>query len=167
MMVWSKIIRLIHWSVAVAIILNLYFLEEGEIAHERVGYVALALVVIRLIYGLFAKDAAAFSNFPISWSEIKEFIIAKIKFEKKDYHGHNPLASLVYILLWTCVINLALTGWMMGLDRFWGEEWLEEIHEYISVFTQVLIALHFMGMAMDSYSFKRKSWLPMFTGKKP
>lgn len=166
MIVWSKLIRLIHWSVAVAIILNLYFLEEGDTAHEYVGYAATAFVVLRLIYGFASKDNAAFSNFPVSWNSLKDFIKSKFKSEKRDYTGHNPLASIVYILLWVCVIGLAITGFMMGTDRFWGDEWLEEIHSYISLFIQILIALHFVGMALDSYNFKRKSWMAMLTGKK-
>lgn len=166
MVIWSKLIRLIHWCIAVALILNLYFLEEGDPPHEYVGYAATVFVLIRLIYGFTSQDAASFRNFPVSWTSIKEFIKSKLKSEKKDYRGHNPLASVVYILLWACVIGLGITGWMMGLDRFFGDEWLEEIHEYISILTQVLIALHFIGMALDSYIFKRKSWMAMLTGKK-
>lgn len=166
MLVWSKLIRLIHWSIAIALILNLYFLEEGETAHEYVGYTAVTLVFIRFIYGLVSKDAASFKNFPVSATSIKEFIKSKINFEKKEYAGHNPLASVVYILLWTFIIGLGLSGWMMSWDMFFGEEWLEETHERISLLTQILIALHFAGMALDSYSFKRKSWMAMFTGKK-
>jgi cytochrome b len=167
MIVWSKLIRLTHWVVAIALVLNLYFLEEGEIIHEYVGYTAAAFVVIRLIYGLTSKDMAAFINFPISMTSLTEFIRSKMNFEKKDYTGHNPAASVVYILLWACVLSLALTGWMMGLDQFFGEEWLHELHEYISLFTQILIVSHLIGMALDAYSFKRKTWLAMINGKKP
>ncbi|MEQ1723881.1 MAG: cytochrome b/b6 domain-containing protein [Pseudobdellovibrio sp.] len=167
MIIWSKLIRLTHWSIAIALILNLFFLEEGEIYHEYVGYTAAAFVAFRLIYGFISKDVAAFVNFPISIASLTEFIRSKVNFEKKDYAGHNPAASIVYILIWFCVLSLALTGWMMGLDQFFGEEWLQELHEYISWFTQFLIVAHLIGMALDSYSFKRKSWLAMFNGKKP
>ena len=167
MIVWSKLIRLTHWVVAVALILNLYFLEEGDTAHEYVGYTAAVFVVIRLIYGFISKDMAAFINFPISWTSLNEFIRSKINFDKKDYTGHNPAASVVYIFIWACILSLALSGWMMGLDQFFGEEWLQEIHESISWLTQFLIAAHLIGMALDAYSFKRKSWLAMFNGKKP
>jgi cytochrome b len=35
------------------------------------------------------------------------------------------------MMLWlmALVLMLGLTGWMQGLDAFWGEEWLQDLHE--------------------------------------
>ena len=164
--VWTKTTRLIHWAIAVIVLLNLFIIEEGDPPHRYLGYAALALVALRFIYGFTTSSESAFKKLPLSLSDLKKFLVAKYKFEKIDYPGHNPAASWVYLLIWFCLICLGITGFMMGLDQFWGDETLEEIHELFSNFIQLLIVIHFLGIALDSLQFKRKTWLAMITGKK-
>lgn len=129
--------RLMHWALAVCIVLNLFILEEGDPPHTWVGYTAVAIVAIRAFWG-FLQSRRGFK-----------------------WRGPNRLATALYLLFWLMVIALAVTGWMMGLDKYWGEEWLEEIHESISVGVQVYIGLHLMGIAIDSIHHKRKTWMGM------
>jgi cytochrome b len=34
--------------------------------------------------------------------------------------------------LMALILALGLTGWLQGTDTFWGEEWLEELHEVLA-----------------------------------
>lgn len=165
--IWSLQIRALHWLIAVSVVINLYFLEEGDPPHRYVGYAAAAFVGIRLLLGLRVKDAAHFSSFPIRKMEIVEFLRSKIRRQSKDYNGHNPLASLVYLSFWFTIVMLGISGFLMGTDYFWGDETLEVIHTYLSYFLQFLIASHFLGMILDSVEFKRPSWMAMINGEKP
>jgi len=61
---------------------------------------------------------------------------------------------------------LGVTGFMMGLDAYWGEEWLEDLHENLSTALMVLVVLHLLGIAFDSWKFRRKTWLGMITGRR-
>ena len=82
-----------------------------------------------------------------------------------DYEPkRNPLASYVYVFIWLCVVCLALSGWLMGLDAFWGDETLEEIHEIISNILLALVAMHLFGMLTDFIFHKRKPWKKMLKG---
>ncbi len=164
-MIWNKIIRLIHWSVAGIVFLNLFFLDEGDLLHRYLGYAALGFVIFRIIYGFKSAGPHSFVEFPISLLEIKNFFMSKINRQNLDYKGHNPAASLVYILIWIIVIFLGLTGWMMGLDRYFGEDWVMRIHEVLADGLKILVLFHFIGITLDSIQFKRKSWLKMITGK--
>lgn len=164
--VWPYYIRLIHWVIAIIVVLDIFILEEGDPPHRILGYIALGLVIIRFFLGIVSKKKNLFPALPLKLNDIKTQITSHLKGKPHDYEGHTPLASVVYVLIWICLIGLAISGWMMGLDAFWGDETLEEIHSIISDGLYVLVIIHFIGIAFDSYFFKRKSWMTMFKGYK-
>lgn len=133
---WDIPTRATHWSLALCVVLNFFIIEEGSDLHDYVGYLASGLVVFR-----------------IGWS-----------FFGSGFTHHNRLASFVYFLIWSLVIALGISGWMMSLDQFWGEEWLEDIHENLSTALQILIVTHLAGVALDSIRYRRPTWKSMITG---
>lgn len=162
---WNLITRITHWLIAIPVLLD-FVIDGGDLSHNVLGYIALGATLFRLIWGFFTRDEANFSGFPLTAKKTADY--AKSAFTKKTIHysGHNPLASWTYIFMWILVIALGITGFMMGLDRYWGEEWLEGLHENFSNTLMLLVALHFIGLILDSWKFKRKTWLGMFNGKK-
>ncbi len=155
---WNTITRLTHWLIAIPVLLD-FFIEGGDLSHEVLGYIAMGSTVFRLGWGFISKDHANFASFPLHPKKL-------FSMQTVHYKGHNPQASWVYILMWILVIALGVTGFMMGLDKYWGEDWLENLHETFSNVLMGLVALHFAGLIFDSWRFKRKTWLGMFTGKK-
>lgn len=160
---WDLPTRLIHWGIALAVGLNLFILEEGEDFHQWIGYTAVGLVFFRIIWGFLGSEASRFSNFPLKLSQIRSFLENKLR---DDGMGHNPIASWVYFAIWTCILALGLTGWMMNWDRFWGEDWLQNTHEWIATVLMVAIGLHLLGLLFDRVLHQRNTWLGMITGKK-
>jgi cytochrome b len=157
-MIWNRTTRLLHWAIALPVALN-FFIDGGDTPHKILGYVAFGALVIRMFWGFISRDHANFKSFPLSIKEI-------MSSQTKKYPGHNPLASWAYIFIWICVAILGVTGFMMKLDAFWGEEWLEEFHESVSTILSVLVVSHFIGLILDSIKNKRKTWLGMITGKR-
>ena len=49
---WDPLVRISHWGIAAAVILNGLILEGGDQAHILVGYAALSLLAVRLVWGL-------------------------------------------------------------------------------------------------------------------
>ena len=43
------------------------------------------------------------------------------------------------------VLLLGLTGWMQGLDAFFGDEWLEELHKGVANTLLACAGLHAMA----------------------
>ncbi len=138
-MILSRLIRFIHWGIAFIVFFNLFILKDGEPFHRYLGYAAVLLVVIRLVNGLVTKNHRQFPN---------------------------KMAHATYLLMWGSLLALGLTGFLMGTDQFWGDERLEEAHELFATTIQLLIILHLLGIALDSYKFKRQTWLNMINGKK-
>lgn len=163
---WDFPTRTVHWSLAIALVLNLFVLEQGETIHQWVGYTASGLVLFRVLWGFISGRHSRFSSFPIRPREIVQFGKGFFIKNPPRYPGHNPAASLTYILIWGSVLSLGFSGWLMGTDAYWGEAWLEDLHGNISVVIQALILVHFAGMAVDSFRYKRKTWLSMLTGKR-
>jgi cytochrome b len=165
-MIWSLPIRLLHWTLAICVVLNLLILEEGDSPHEWVGYVAAAAVFLRVIWGVRGSGHSQFSNFPMHPKKL--FLFAKTFFTQKSdlFPGHNPAAVYVYMCVWICVVGLGVSGWLMGTDRFWGDETVEEIHASLSTALKVLIVFHLLGLAADSIKFRRHTWLAMIRGRK-
>lgn len=159
-LIWTTSIRIIHWVIAMAVTLNLFVLEEGDPPHRYLGYLAVSFVLWRLYLGIYGPEHIRFLTFPLKPSDFKNYL------KGKSYKGHNPFASLTYIAMWLLLLALGTSGFMMGLDAFWGDERLEELHEAFSDLMQLLILAHLTGMVIDSIRYKRHTWVSMFHGKK-
>ncbi|MFY8087019.1 MAG: cytochrome b/b6 domain-containing protein, partial [Rubrivivax sp.] len=127
--VWDAFVRLFHWGTVLGVVLNLWVLEEGETAHRYVGYALCAGVLLRVVWGFVGTRHARFASF---WPTRQRLSLhwQALKARQPDAHaGHNPLGALAMLMLMALVLLLGLTGWMQGTDAFWGDEWLEELHE--------------------------------------
>ena len=68
--------------------------------------------------------------------------------------------------LWSVVIGLGVTGYLMGTEQFWGDERLEEIHELLANSLIPLIALHVISAVAMSFISKNNLIAAMITGNK-
>ncbi len=67
------------------------------------------------------------------------------------YVGHNPLGGWMMGLLLADVVLCSTTGWLFTTDRFWGLEWLEELHGGLGHAFIPLVALHVVGAVLGSW----------------
>lgn len=164
--VWDVPTRVFHWVLAICVILNLFFLEEGEIFHQWSGYLAVSSVVLRLMWGFFSKPASRLSALPLHPQKLLNFARNRFSNGSGQYPGHNPAAALVTVGIWLCIAGLGTTGWIMSLDAFWGEDGPEELHASFAWALQALIAIHLLGVFLDSVRLRRKTWASMITGQR-
>lgn len=172
---WDPLVRLTHWGIAAAVILNALILEEGEVAHVWVGYTAAALLALRLGWGLFGVGAARFAAFPPDPAAALRHVRALWRGQDDGPHpSHNPLGALMAYALWAMLALVVTTGIAMKGDPFapmsptgellWekheedhdedgtGEEneVLEEVHELAANTLLLLSILHVGGVALES-----------------
>lgn len=86
--------------------------------------------------------------------------------EPDRHPGHNPFGAIMMLALWAVVLMLGVSGYLMGTDRFFGEEWLQEIHEVLANGLMLLMAIHILAaIGMSLYT---RVNLPraMMTGRK-
>lgn len=149
--VWDPLVRLIHWSLALTILLNGTFIEDESKTHEWIGYIALGLVGVRLVWALIGPKHARFSAFPPSPARAVHYLRAMLAGERTIHLSHNPLGALMAYNIWLSVIGIGLTGYMMTTITYFGVDWVEEAHEVIFDWLIFSVALHVAGVAFDSW----------------
>jgi cytochrome b len=127
--IWDKFVRLFHWSTASLFLLNYFVLEAGEDLHEWAGYVIAGLVVLRIIWGFIGSPRARFSDFFPTPTRLKGYVKTGLRAHSPE-QGHNPLGGAMILFMLLLLLSTATSGWMMGLDQFWGEDWVETLHSY-------------------------------------
>lgn len=164
--VWDPLVRLVHWSVALAILFNGFLNDPEKAPHEWIGYAAATFVGLRLLWGLIGPRPARFAAFPPSPRRALAHL-REIAAGSRDTHlSHNPLGALMVYALWSLLAVLAVTGYMMGTYRYFGIDWVEEVHEMAVNLLFACVALHVAGVLFDS----RRTGVPlvraMITGRK-
>jgi cytochrome b len=118
---WDPLVRLTHWGIAAAVILNGLILEDGDQAHIVAGYVALSLLALRLLWGFVGTEEARFSAFPPSPSGAMAHIRRIASGKVETHRSHNPLGALMVYTLWAALAVVIATGLAMEADVFPGE----------------------------------------------
>ena len=164
--VWDPLVRLAHWTLAAAV-LGAFFVDDDWGAwHERLGYVALAMVGVRLAWGLVGTRHARFRDFVRPLSQVAEYTRALVAGHEPRYIGHNPLGGLWIVLLLALVAAAGASGWVLhalGEDEF---EWLEDLHEALANGLIAAVAVHVAGVAWESLRHGENLARAMVTGRK-
>lgn len=144
--IWDLPVRIFHWSVATLFLLNYWVLEAGETLHEWAGYTVAGLLVLRVVWGFIGSRHARFSSFWPTPSRLRRHLheLRARRFDPAE--GHNPLGALMILLLLVLLAALTITGWMQSLDRFWGEDWVHDLHAFLANSLMVLVAVHIVAV---------------------
>ena len=162
--VWSALVRLTHWVMAAMVLFN--FVNDTGRVHRWAGYVAATMVVCRLVYGFFqAKGSPARISIP-GPAVVTEHLKHLLRRQVEPTLGHNPVGMWAALIMWALVLALGVTGWMSQLDQYWGEDWLLELHEGLAESLQVVVLVHWAGVAVMSYLLKENLARAMVTGRK-
>lgn len=140
--IWDLPIRVFHWLTAALFLLNYWVLEAGEQPHEWVGYTIAALLCLRIIWGFVGSPNARFANFWPTPTRLR-YHWQQLRTRHFDVEeGHNPLGALMILLMLALLATTAISGWMQGLDRFWGEDWVEDLHEISANILMIAVVIH-------------------------
>ena len=164
--VWDIFVRIFHWTIVTSFLANMFFTEEGEWLHRWIGYLVLALIGLRIVWGFVGTPHARFKDFFPTPSKVITYLKLFFKGKEPRSIGHNPLGALMMIALILAMTGCVVTGWMQGLDRFWGVEWLHETHETFADSILVLAGLHVLGALVESFRHKENLIWSMVTGYK-
>ncbi|MEO8375749.1 MAG: cytochrome b/b6 domain-containing protein [Sphingomonas bacterium] len=163
---WDPLVRIFHWTVAGGVIANLTFLRHAESPHIYVGYAVVTALVVRLGWGLVARGHARFASFVPGPRALLAYCGALMKRREPRYVGHNPAGAAMIVLLLALLASVGGTGWMMGLDAFWGVAWVETVHEVAANVLIGAVALHVIGAIVESVRHRENLPLAMITGYK-
>ena len=164
--VWDPLVRIFHWTVALGTIANLTVLRHVEDPHIIIGYIMVAALLIRIGWGFVAKGHARFSSFVPGPKSLKSYLAALIKRREPRYVGHNPAGAVMMLGLMALIAGMGVTGWMMGSDQFWGEPWVEEVHETLANIIIAAAIIHVLAAVIESVRHRENMPWSMITGYK-
>lgn len=164
--VWDLFVRVFHWTLVVCVLLNSFVLDDGETIHQWAGYLAAALVLARVVWGFIGSRHARFTDFFPTPGRIVRHVRGLWSGHAEFHWGHNPLGALMMLALMGLVLALGVTGWMQGLDAYWGEEWLQELHEVIGEALIILAGLHAVAALLMGRIERARLLKAMVTGVK-
>ena len=75
--------------------------------------------------------------------------------------GLSPQSGLVAL-----VLGLGTTGYLMTTDAFFGEDWLEEVHEALADVLVGAVALHVTAALFESWRHRENLVASMLHGRK-
>jgi cytochrome b len=96
------------------------------------GYACLSLVAARLVWGFVGSSYARFSQFLPRPALLFSYIGLLLRGKEPRYLGHNPAGAVMIVLLLIGVTASGITGWLLTTDRFWGDDFMEGLHEIIA-----------------------------------
>ncbi len=159
--VWDLPLRIFHWLLVAGFFVA--YLTEDELLtiHVWAGYLVCGLLVFRLLWGFIGNDYARFSNFLCHPAQSIAYLKDLGTLNPQRYLGHNPAGAAMIVLLLVSLLMTVITGFAVyGADQTAGplafigsanEKIWEEVHEFFANFSLVLVAVHVIGVAVESY----------------
>lgn len=166
--VWDPLVRIAHWTLVIGIALAWITHEAGRV-HEWLGYFVLAVVSLRVLWGVIARGGsryARFAQFVRSPADTLDYGKQLLTHREPRHIGHNPLGGWMIVALLVTVTLVGVSGWLYTTDRFWGVEWVEEVHEALANMMLALVALHISGVIFSSLRHGENLVKAMFSGEK-
>ena len=175
--VWDPLVRIFHWSLALAFMAAYLSAEEWDDLHEFAGYTVAGLVAFRLVWGLVGSRNARFTSFVSGPRKTLNYLRLMVRGKPPRYLGHNPagaamIVALLLALTGTAVMGMALLGhhgegplagtWLASFRK----HDLKEVHEFFANTTLFLVCFHVAGVLVSSLMHRENLARAMVTGRK-
>jgi cytochrome b len=173
--IWDLPLRTFHWMLVLSILGSFITVKVGGNAmpwHARFGYLVIALMSFRLVWGFVGSYHARFVNFIKS----PKSIIGYLK-NPQPSPGHSPIGAIAVVVLITLFTAQAIAGLFASDDiafdgplaRFVSSYWVELLTSLHRLNEPVLLGLVLIHVTVIFYyrMFKKQDLIkPMLTGDK-
>lgn len=164
--VWDPLVRIGHWALLVFVVAAWLTRHSTGSWHEWTGYAALFVVLVRVVWGCAGSHYARFGSFLCSIGITLRYARAILHGTEARHIGHNPLGGWMIAALLTTVAMVGFTGWLYTTDRYWGIEWVGNLHNQLTNVLIILVALHVAGVLFASFRHRENLVKAMLHGKK-
>jgi cytochrome b len=178
-LVWDLPTRAFHWLLAGSFAVAWLTHESSRWldVHVFAGYLFAALLVFRLVWGLAGNAHARFSAFAYSWAAMRRYLADLLHGRARRFLGHNPAGSWAIFAMLALGLIVAASGIgalggeerhgpLAGLLSFRAGAALREIHELAAVMMVGLVAVHLVGVLVESVLHRENLVAAMVSGCK-
>lgn len=180
-LIWDLPLRLFHWLFACTVIASWYTSDQDNNLidlHMQLGFFALGLLIFRILWGFFGTKHSLFSSFFPTPKRVIRYISDIKNNQVQNSSGHNPLGSLMVILMIVLISLQAISGLFINDDVFSSGPYYDSVskeveqimvflHHNIFDFMIAAIGLHLLAIIYYERIKKQSLILPMVTGRKP
>lgn len=176
--VWDLPTRFFHWGIASCFLVGWLTLDNRYLdIHVFSGYLMGGLMLFRLIWGFVGGPYARFHSFSYSLHEALSYTKSLLRPNPKRFLGHNPAGSWAIYLLLALMLSMLLTGLVtLGAEERHGPfaGWLgfsqgaffHELHELLAWIMLALVAIHLLGVIIESLLHRESLVVSMLSGYK-
>lgn len=178
--VWDPLIRLFHWVLVVSFLVAYVTEDDFLTLHAWAGYLVLALVLWRILWGFIGRRYARFSSFVFPPRVVVRYLKDTLTLRAERHLGHNPAGGAMIIFLLISLLLTTITGLAVygageqagPLASSLGDaneliaEASEEAHEFFANLTLALASVHVIGVVVASLIHRENLVHAMFTGYK-
>lgn len=110
---WDPVVRVTHWGIAASVLLNALLDEGGSVLHVTIGWIVMALLFLRMVWGVLGPVEARFSAFPpnplAALRHLRQLATGRVR----HYPSHNPAGALMAYAFWATLAVVTATGLVM------------------------------------------------------
>lgn len=163
--VWDAGVRLFHWGLVTGVG-GAWLLVDPRWLHRRIGYAVIGLIAFRLVWGVIGTRHARWADFITGPRRLFAYLAAMRLGQEARTLGHNPAGAAMIVALLVAVSGICATGVMMGMDRYFGQAWVEHWHAGLVNGLLALIVLHLGGVVLASLRHRENLVAAMISGQK-
>jgi cytochrome b len=164
--VWDLPLRVVHWGIAVAVVVAWLSARYDITVHLWAGYVAAMLTAFRLLWGFFGSRYARFSDLLHSPRRVLRHMRDVGHFRAPRYLGHDPSGGALALLILLLLVVISVTGyaWPDSSERELG--WIRDVHKWSSNLLLGLIPFHILAVMIKGWMHRESLTWAMVTGWK-
>jgi cytochrome b len=165
--VWDLPLRVLHWTLAAAV-LTAYFSANlfDNVVHEITGYAVLVLIGLRAAWGIFGTRYSRLANVVRPLRAAPRYLRQLARGRPGRYLGLNPAGAAMAVALALLLVVSTVSGWMQITQRFFGVEWVEQLHTWSSNLVLALVIVHVLGVLAMCVLQNENLVRAMITGRK-
>lgn len=164
--VWDLPLRFVHWGLAAAVLTAYFSANVLDAVHETAGYTVLALVGFRLVWGFAGSRYSRFRSIISSLRVVFRYAAQLLRGQHHRYLGLNPAGAAMAVALLALLLVCSISGWMQITERFFGIDWVEQVHRCSSDLVLLLVIVHVAGVLAMSLLQRENLVRAMITGRK-
>ncbi len=158
--IWDSFVRLNHWLLVVLLVAMWWTADNDYMEwHLRIAPVLGALVLVRIVWGLFGSESARFSRFLKGPRAVASHVRELRQGQVTPHNTHNPAGGWAVVVL----LGLLLAQFVSGLfaaDGFFYQgplassigldlaEQITDVHSWIFDLLVIAVALHIIAIAL-------------------
>lgn len=179
--VWDLPTRLFHWLLVLLVVIGLFtgFItpEWWMGVHSWAGYGVVALIVFRLVWGVFGPEYSRLVSLAYGPRHVLDYLRGLLFLRPRHYIGHNPAGAMMILLLFAMLTGITISGLLVlggeekqgplaGIVPYDIGHGAKEIHETLVNILMVLVGLHVTAVLAHNFVGRENLVKAMITGRK-